>query len=216
MFTPANEGSFLNANDQDVGSTGPAILPPVRANGKTYHLMVQGGKGPAGTVDFRSSGLVPHQSRQTSAASMPGALGEPTNNPTLLGQRKAPHGSGRLEGSGGPRPGYLCQRTGYNGVRGCYLGRRAPQLAVKWDVHSRTSTAVNFTTPVISRGTLYVARNGEIDAYQPDTGTELWSSKNLSPVGQISPTLHWEYPTVTGNMLFMTNESAKVYAYKRT
>ena len=214
-FTPANE-AFLNANDQDVGSTGPAILPPVRANGKTYHLMVQGGKGPAGLSISGPRVLYLINRDNMSGKHARGNLGGSLQTIDSPGQRKVLTAPAVWKDPAGHVLVIYANAQDITAYEVVTSGPRAPQLAVKWDVHSRTSTAVNFTTPVISRGTLYVARNGEIDAYQPDTGTELWSSKNLSPVGQISPTLHWEYPTVTGNMLFMTDESAKVYAYKRT
>ena len=44
-FTPTDQ-AYLNNQDLDLGSTSPAILPPIRAGGKTWHLMTQAGKGP--------------------------------------------------------------------------------------------------------------------------------------------------------------------------
>ncbi|PZS05520.1 MAG: hypothetical protein DLM70_06320, partial [Chloroflexi bacterium] len=45
-FTPTNQAGLASA-DADLGSSGPAILPDIRQGGKTYHLLIQAGKGPA-------------------------------------------------------------------------------------------------------------------------------------------------------------------------
>jgi outer membrane protein assembly factor BamB len=94
-------------------------------------------------------------------------------------------------------------------------GPGAPRLTVQWDVHAAAPQVGNFTTPVIARNILYVAHNGEVDAYNPTAGKLLWSSKSVAPLGQISSKLHWEYPAAAGGMLFMTDEAAHVYAYRK-
>ena len=44
-YTPTNQAALAD-QDLDLGSTGPALLPPIRQGGHVYHLLVQGGKGP--------------------------------------------------------------------------------------------------------------------------------------------------------------------------
>ena len=45
-FTPTNQ-AYLWHTDSDLGSSGAAILPLVSVQGKTYHLLLQGGKASA-------------------------------------------------------------------------------------------------------------------------------------------------------------------------
>ncbi len=213
-FTPNNQ-AFLNAMDQDVGSTGPAILPPVRANGRTYHLMVQGGKGPAGLNIKGPRVLYLIDRDDMSGKHGPGNLGGSLQTIDSPGQKKVLTAPAVWTDPTGRIMVIYANAQDITAYRVVTSSAAAPRLKVQWDVHAATPQAGNFTTPVIARNTLYVAHNGEVDAYAPETGSLLWSSKSLAPLGQLSPTLHWEYPAVAGGMLFMTDEGAHVYAYRK-
>lgn len=213
-FTPRNQ-AFLNANDQDLGSTGPAMLPPVRANGKTYHLLVQGGKGPAGTNIKGPRALFLVNRDDMSGKHGPGNLGGSLQVISSPGGKKVLTAPAVWTDPKGRVLVIYANAQDITGYVVVTSGRGAPKLKVQWDVHAATPQLGNFTTPVIAGNTLYVAHNGEVDAYAPQTGSVLWSSKSLAPLGQISPTLHWEYPAVAGGMVFMTDEAAHIYAYRK-
>jgi hypothetical protein len=54
-----------------------------------------------------------------------------------------------------------------------------------------------------------------LDAYNPANGRQLWSSSDGTSGGTIGG-LHWEYPAVSNGWLLMTDENAKLYAYRRS
>jgi hypothetical protein len=85
-------------------------------------------------------------------------------------------------------------------------------LTVTWNIHRPNA---NFTTPILSHGVLYIARNGALIAYDPRSGKILWSSAGPGSGGTIG-NLHWEYPTASDQMLFMTDETAHLYAYRQS
>jgi hypothetical protein len=62
------------------------------------------------------------------------------------------------------------------------------------------------TTPIISHSVLYVAHDGEVDGYNPVSHAVVWLGGGMG-------SLHWEYPLVTGNRLFMPDESGHVNAF---
>lgn len=198
-YTPADQ-AYLNGNDLDLGSTGPAILPPVHVNGRVYHLLVQGGKGPA-------------------CPSCGPAVLRLLNRDHLSGRPGTGHLGGDLQTL--PEPGgcevltapavwhdrahgiwvIYANDCGIAGYR--VMTRGKPQLRRVWAVSH------GGTTPVVHGGILWVARNGEIAAYRPYNGSLLWRT---TAIGQ----LHWEYPLVAGHRLFMTDESGHLSAYAIT
>lgn len=220
-FTPTNQ-AYLQATDNDLGSTGPAILPAVEVKGKTYHLLMQGGKGSAGFT--KSPKVVYLLNRdQLGGRSGPGSLGGSLQTVVAPGKQhilsapavwKDPHGA------------VLAIYANSNDIEAYQVvaSGALPHVKVKWDIHiaSRTKRAhagiftpyPNFTTPVIAADRLYVAHDGAVQVYNPENGRVLWSSTSLGQSGTISSNLHWEYPCVANGMIFMTDESSHVYAYR--
>jgi hypothetical protein len=89
------------------------------------------------------------------------------------------------------------------GLAGYRLSSPKPgsfQLEQQWFI------ARGGTTPIISHGVLYVARSGEVLVYRPGDHTVLWKG---SGVGGI----HWEYPLLAGERLFLTDEQGHILAY---
>lgn len=196
-YTPTDQ-AYLDENDLDLGSTGPAILPTIHADGHAYHLLVQGGKGPA-------------------CPSCGAAVLTLLNRDQLSGRRGAGHLGGDLQTI--PEPGGCEILTGPAvwhdsshgiwvvyanncGVAGYRLEIRGgkPRLLRAWTLSHGGAT------PVVHGGAVWIARNGEIAAYRPYNGTRLW---HITGTGQ----LHWEYPLVVSHRLFLTDESGHLSAY---
>lgn len=207
-FTPTNQ-AYLNTSDSDLGSTGPAILPPVTSGGRTWHLMVQGGKGPAGTSGSGPTVLWLVNRDQMERTKGPGHLGDGLQHIASPGGCEvltAP--AVWVDSTGRPTIIYAddCGVTAY----GIGISRsRLPKLTVRWNLSTQHNT-----TPVILGDTVFIAHNGAVDALDPANGKTTWSSSWKKAGGTIG-SLHWEYPAAAGRMLFMTDENAHLFAYLR-
>ena len=202
-FTPRNQ-SYLNQSDLDLGSSGTAVLPTVKVAGKAYHLATQAGKGPApsgGPVaiyllnrDRLGSKPGPgHLGGSLQTLSTPGG-GEVLTAPAVW--KTAAGGAWVFYGDDSALGGFALRTKGV----------KRPRLVARWTVRGR------FTTPVVSGNVLYVATDGAVEARSPLTGRLLWSSASGS--GGTIGSIHWQYPLVAGHMIFMTDENARLYAYK--
>ena len=203
-FTPINQ-AYLNDNDLDLGSTAPAILPPVVDAGKTWHLLTQGGKG----GDLSSSGpaviWLVNRDRMGSAAG-PGHPGG------QLGDISSPGGTEVLTAPAvwvNPQKKPIVIYANDSGVTAYDVNTSGatPKLAVLWTFNGRT------TSPVIAGNTLYLGMDGQLGTFNPANGQPIWSSNDTGSGGTIG-SLHWEYPAVYGKWVLMTDENAKLYAYE--
>lgn len=205
-FTPKNH-AYLNHSDNDLGSTGPAILPPVRSDGKTWNLLVQGGKGPYNSHSGPTVLWLVNRD-QMGHKPGPGHLGGQLQHIESPGGCEVLTAPAIAEGTTTTGPlviyGNDCGVTAYRVVTGAST---IPHLAVLW------SQSTGSTTPVVSEGIMYLAHNGEIAAYDPDGGEKLWSSTAANAGGTIG-NVHWEYPHVAGKWLLITDEDGKLFAYK--
>lgn len=195
-YTPTDQ-AYLDGNDLDLGSTGPAILPTVRISGRTYHLLVQGGKGPAcpscGAAVLRLldrdhlSGHpgIGHLGGDLQTLPEPGGC-EVLTAPAVWHDRT--HGIWVIYANDCGIAGYRLMTNG------------KPQLRRAWTISH------GGTTPVVRNGIVWVARNGEIAAYRPYSGALL---RHTTALGQV----HWEYPLAVDHHLFMTDESGHLSAY---
>ncbi|HEV3309442.1 MAG TPA: PQQ-binding-like beta-propeller repeat protein [Chloroflexota bacterium] len=205
-FTPTNQ-AYLNNSDSDLGSTGSAIIPPVTSNGKTYRLLVQGGKGPSGSSSGPAVIWLVNRDQMGSKPG-PGHLGgslQHVQSPGGCEVLTAP--AVWVDSHGTPVVIYAndCGTNAYNIVTS---SSAPPKLSMRWSISGRA------TTPVLSNGTLYIGHDGEVDAYDPSNAKQLWSTSNAGVGGSIG-SIHWEYPSVSRNWLFMTDESGTLFAYKR-
>jgi outer membrane protein assembly factor BamB len=195
-FTPTNQAS-LAAGDEDLGSTGPALLPTVSLNGTSYHLLVQGGKGPA--CDGCS-----------------GVALRLLNRDNLSGQHGLGHLGGDLQDVQSPggcevlTAPAVWKNAGTIWVfyaNDCGLSAyRLSHAAGRFRLETAWSIGQGGTTPVLANGVLWVAHGGALDAYGPRTGSRLLRV----PIGGI----HWEYPLVVKNVLFITDQNGHVTAYQ--
>ena len=221
-FTPKNQ-AYLAAVDNDLGSTGLAMLPTVIMDGKQYHLAMQGGKGSAG--ETKSPKVVYLLNRdELGGTPGPGHIGGELQTLDSPGKHHILSAPAVWRDPQGTVMAIYANDNDIQAYEVVTSGS-VPQVKVKWDVHIATPSKrayagihtpyPNFTTPVISGNELYAAHDGEIDIYNPENGHELWSSTSVAPKGQLSSNLHWEYPCVAIGMIFMTDESGHVYAYRK-
>jgi hypothetical protein len=205
-YTPTNQ-AYLNTQDLDLGSTGPAILPPVTSDGRTWHLMTQGGKGPATSGNGPTVIRLLRRGRMGSHAG-PGSLGGDVQDISSPGGCEVLTKAGVWQDPWGHVDiiyGNDCGVAAYRLVTGKHI---RPRLRVLWTQGSGS------TSPVVGGNVVYIARDGVIDAYDPGTGRLLWSSTQSGAGGTIGD-VHWQYPAVSGDWLFMTDQNDEVYAYKR-
>jgi len=198
-YTPTDE-QWLDDHDLDLGSSGAAILPTVRRGGRTYHLLVQAGKGP-------------------SCRTCHGVVLRLLNRDNLSGQGGPGHLGGDLQDVKSPggcvvltAPAVWKSPAGHVWVYyadGCALtayrisisGGR-PHIAASWSIKYLGGT------PIMDHGALFDG-NGDVSAYDPETGRLLDEVTGTGPD-------HWEYPLVVGDQLFMTDEKGHVAAYAVT
>lgn len=197
-FTPTNQAQ-LNSEDLDLGSTAPAILPPVRSGGRTYNLLVQGGKGPAcsscGGVVLR---LLNRDN--LSGKGGPGNLGGDLADTAAPGNCMVLTAPRVWTPSRGPAIVIYANGCGIAGYSVRVRGAGRFTLARVW------SQGTGGTTPALSHGVLYVARDGAVAAYSAASGRLLGEGGSIG-------TIHWEYPRVVGNRLYITDGSGTLTAF---
>lgn len=195
-YTPTDQ-AYLSQTDQDLGSTGPALLPTIKSGGHTYHLLVQGGKGP--TCDGCGGTALRLLNRDNlSGKGGPGHLGGDLATATAPGGCEVLTAPAvrRINGVGWIFYANSCGSAAYR-VAGPTHG--AFRLVQVWSSH------VSGTTPVVAGNALYIAGGAGLNALSPTTGAV------LSHVG--AGDIHWEYPLVLGNRLYLTNQDAQVMAF---
>jgi hypothetical protein len=189
-WTPANQVQ-LNKNDLDLGSTEPALLPPVSGQ----QLAVQGGK--AGVLDLLDLGRLdgttgPASSRTGGELQQ---LGDPGNAEMFTQPAVWSHG-GRT---------YVFVADG-SGTAAYTLGTNR-RLALAW--HDTTAG----TSPILAGGLLYVFDpGGSLQIRDPLSGRSL---ADLPAAGG-----HWNSPIVVGGRIVLPtgnyhsgSGTAKVYIY---
>ncbi|HLY81924.1 MAG TPA: hypothetical protein VKQ71_03010, partial [Acidimicrobiales bacterium] len=180
-WTPTDQ-SRLNSGDTDLGSTAPAVLPPIGG----YRLAVQGGKdgklhvlnldrldGTTGPAGRRLGGEVQE-------IDAPGS-GQVFTAPVVWSHAGRTYlfvaddsGTAAYLAHGGPHPG----------------------LAVAW------SNGRSGTSPVLAGGLLYVydERAGVLRVYDPGSGREVASLRGASG--------HWNSPIVAGGRVVLPTGNA--------
>jgi hypothetical protein len=175
-WTPANQAQ-LSDNDLDLGSTAPALLPPVHG----VRLAVQGGKQgilyllDLARLDGTSGGAGPRVGGQLQQIAAPGG-GEVLTAPAVWS-----HG-GKT---------YVFVANGEDTDAYVLSGRRIPRLSVAWRQDSAGSS------PIVAGGLLYVydIGSGRLDIRNPASGQLLAAL----PAGGG----HWSSPIVIGGRIVL-------------
>lgn len=196
-YTPVKPDD-LYTQDQDLGSSAPALLPAIPAS-RTPYLAVQVSKEATLRLLNRQN---------LSGRGGPGHLGgelqaldAPNHCPVLtqpaVWTDPATGGVWVFVSSG-------CAIGGYQ-VKVSADGRAA--LRLLW------TAPVGATSPMVAGDVLFAATTGdkEILALDPRTGQRLWTSR-ARPGGSIGYT-HWENPIVVNGRLYCTDEDGEVVAY---
>ncbi len=192
-YTPANYAE-LDAKDQDLGSTDPAILP-MQAGSKTPYLMVQGGKD-------NNLRLI--------------------NRQNLSGMGGPNHAGGEVATIGVALPGDINTQpavwTDSSGVTWVFVtnfgglmaykvvttdGNTTLQLAYQSTNYARASS------PFIANGILYLQRSNLLSALDPTTGTVLWSSTTIGSI-------HWQSPVVVNGHVYVLDGNSHLTDYSTT
>jgi outer membrane protein assembly factor BamB len=197
-YTPADQ-SYLNENDLDLGSTGPAMFPTITQGGKKYHLLAQGGKG-GECSSCRAAAVRLLNRDDLSGKGGPGNLGgdlqdiaapggcEVLTAPAIWSTKA--HGAWLI----------LANSCGVTAYRLTSPSTGKFKLVVAWSLGQGGST------PVVKQGVLWIARDGNLGAYNPLNGQTLWSTDAIGGI-------HWEYPLVAGNRLFLSDELGHLQAF---
>lgn len=195
-FTPTDQ-AYLANTDQDLGSTGPALLPTVTQGGRHYHLLVQGGKGPA-CDNCRGTVLRLLDRDNLSGQGGPGHLGGDLQDITTPGGCEVLTAPAVWKLAGQIWVFYAddCGVAGY---------RLASPSPGKFRLQQVWSVGQGGTTPIISGGVLYVASNNTVTAYNP-------RNHNILATAGIG-SLHWEYPLVAGGRLYISDEGGHLTAF---
>ena len=196
-YTP-KEPDALSEQDQDLGSSAPALLPIVSGSA-TPSLAVQAGK----------EGVLRLLNRQNlSGKGGPGHIGgalqtidAPGHCPVLTQPvvwTEPDNGQIWVFVSDG------CKIGGYQVVTS-RLG-----MTTLREVWSASDSA---TSPIVAGGVLFASTiyNGVV-ALDPKSGRQLWSSAQSTAKGTIGST-HWESPIVVGGRLYCSDEQGNVSAY---
>jgi outer membrane protein assembly factor BamB len=194
-YTPTDFAQ-LDQSDLDLGSTAPALLPAI-ANSPTPYLAVQGGK----------DGLLRLLNRQN-----------------LSGQGGPGHVGGELQTIAAPgNCGVLTQPAVWTDptshtiwlfvASGCAIGGyRVVTSGSHTALQQAWTASLDTTSPIIANGVLFAATSGQILAFDPRTGHQLWSSNQPSAGGTIG-VIHWESPIVVNGRLYCSDEYGHVTAY---
>ena len=172
-WTPTNQAT-LDANDEDLGSTSPAILPPFHG----LRLAVQGGK--AGVIDLLDLGALDGTTRGAGPR-LGGALDQ-VSAPAGTQVFTAP----AVWSEGGNTYVFV----GDNEAAAAYelVDARHPRLQVVWEA------GVGATSPVIAGGLLYTYNTGGSIAVRSPLHARILATLPAAPG-------HWNSPIVVGGRI---------------
>jgi len=189
-YTPA-EFQQLQNTDADLGSTAPALFPPLPGS-TVAHVGLQSGKD----AQLRLLDM-----DNLSGAAAPGHVGGE------LQKISVPQGGEVLTASAVWRDAvdggiwvFLANGSGISGLELTVGGSGAPLLVSRW------TTGNGGTSPIVVNGILYYAGPTGIRALDPATGAPLWSA----PIGGI----HWESPILVNGRLYVADEGGNLRAFE--
>lgn len=189
-YTPTDQES-LSARDADLGSTAPAILPPLPGS-TVAHLAVQGGKDAKLRLlnldDLSGQGGPGHTGGEVGAIIDVPQGGQVLTAPAVW-----------TDPADGSVWVIVTNALGVSALRVVAGEDGTPQLVPQWQVPN------GGTTPIVANGVVFYAGAGTIRALDAATGNELWRDG----IGGI----HWESPIVANGMVYITDGDGTLTAY---
>lgn len=191
-YTPLDQ-NFLQANNFDLGSSSPAVLPAAPGS-KHLHMAVQAAKEPElHLIDLDN----------------------------MSGQGGPGHTAGEIEAVNVPQGGPILTALAvwtlpFDGTTWIFdandSGLSAMQLFVDASgnptiFNQWTNSGPGGSSPVVVNGILYYVGTAGVQALDPVFGTVLWSDTSVGPI-------HWESPIVAGGRLYVADENAVLWAYE--
>jgi hypothetical protein len=190
-YTPT-EFAALETNDQDLGSTGPAILPssPLAPPGYAGRLAVQGGKdkklrlidltnmsgqGGPGNV----GGEIEIRELANLIVTVPAVWINPADGSTWV----------------------FVVTGGFSYAFRLEFPAGVPSLTQKW------TSSFNGKSPLVANNVLYLASGTAVRALDPVTGNQLWTDSGHSG------SLHWQSPVVFNGRLYLTDDAGYLTAW---
>jgi outer membrane protein assembly factor BamB len=191
-YTPVDQ-NYLQANNLDLGSSAPAVLPAAPAS-KYPHLAVQAAKE---------------------------AELHLVNLDNLSGQGGPGHTGGELEPVAVPQGGgvltslavWVLPQDGTtwmfvandNGISAMQLFVDAsgnPTIFSQW-----SKSTGGGSSPIVANGIVYYAGSSGVQALDPVTGNVLWHDAGIGAI-------HWESPIAVNGRLYVADQSAVLWAYE--
>lgn len=189
-YTPTDFAT-LQADDTDLGSTSPALLP-VQSNSGTPLMLVQGGKDSILRLLNRSP--LPGVANELQEINLPSRL-----YATPAVWTNASGATYIFFGLPNQIDAYELETNGAG----------VSSLVQAW-VANDGSTGGEGTSPVVSNGIVFVAMDNAIYALSAQTGDELWSSANTAH--SIGP-VHWQSPIVVNGWVYCSDQNGNLTAY---
>ncbi|GAC1433617.1 MAG: hypothetical protein PVS3B3_29590 [Ktedonobacteraceae bacterium] len=194
-YTPSNYSS-LAANDQDLGSDAPTILP-TQSRSRTPYLIVQGGKD-------NTLRLLNRKNLSNQAHPGPNRIGGELQSVHLPQGCDIDTQMTAWQGPGNQTWVFVANDCGLSA------------FTVVTDAQGRTSLQLAYTngnsgsSPLVANNVLYIQGKNGVNAMSPTTGAVLWNS-NRTGAGVGS--LHWQSPIVVNGQLYVPDNNGNVSAF---
>jgi outer membrane protein assembly factor BamB len=191
-YTPA---SFQQLADQDLdlGSTAPALLPPLAAS-RYPHLGLQSGKD--GLIRLLDLDDLSGQGR-------PGQVGgELLTIPVPQGGEVLTAPAVWVDPASGTAWVFLANDAGISGLQLTADAGGTPSLLPVW------TRLEGGTSPVVANGIVFYVGPAGLQALSPENGAVLWSDPLPGKAG-----IHWQSPIVIDGRIYVADQGRSLWAY---
>ncbi len=190
-YTPTSFAQ-LQLLDADLGSTAPALLPPL-AGSAIQHLAIQGGKDATLRLinldDLSGQGGMGHTG------------GEVFSLPVPIGSQLLTVPAVWTDPKDSTPWVFVANGSGIAGLQLTLDGSTGqPNLRVVWQKPD------GGTSPIVANGVLYYAGSSHLEALDPQTGSTLWSTTQIGHI-------HWQSPLVADGTVYVTDESGALIGF---
>ncbi|MBV9057069.1 MAG: PQQ-binding-like beta-propeller repeat protein, partial [Candidatus Eremiobacteraeota bacterium] len=191
-YTPADYQQLEN-QDQDLGSTSPAMLP-AQGTSQTPWMLVQGGKD--AELKLVNRAALPGVGSELQVLNLPDAL---FSTPAVWTDAA----------------GHVWLFLGFPSAVQAYRLKTNAQgvssLQLVWQ-SSPGHTGGEGTSPVVANGIVFVAFDGALVALDAIGGKLLWTSA-MKRAGKTIGSVHWESPIVVNGAVYCSDENGNLTAY---